>query len=68
MVWVAACLPLAILPYGAHVEVGYSAGQDLVGNLGPVLGSVLIVALSVDAARRVVADRRQPVRAAAAHP
>jgi len=68
MVWVAACLPLAVLPYGAHVEVDYTAGQNLVGNLGPVLGSLLIVALSVDVVRRLLAARRNSTPAPAALP
>ncbi len=59
MIWVAACLPLAVLPYGGHVEVHYTAGQNLVGNLGPVLGSLLVVALAVDAGRRLGARPRQ---------
>ncbi len=60
MVWIAACLPLAVLPYGGHIELGYTAGQDLVGNFGPVLGSILILALAVDAGRRLLAERQAP--------
>ncbi len=59
MVWVAMCLPLAVLPYGGHIEERYTVAQDLVGNLGPVLGSVLIVALAVHAGRRVPGELRQ---------
>ena len=45
-IWIALCLPLAVLPYGGHKELAYTAGQKLVGNLGPVLGSVLILGLA----------------------
>ena len=34
----AACLPLALLPYGGGRERQYDALQQLVANLGPVLG------------------------------
>ncbi len=59
-IWIALCLPLAVLPYGGHKELAYTAGQKLVGNLGPVLGSVLILGLAVQA---LVAMRRGRVGA-----
>ena len=46
VLWVCACLPLAVLPYGGGAERGYSAGQEVVANLGPVLGVALVVALA----------------------
>jgi alpha-1,2-mannosyltransferase len=48
-IWIALSLPLAVLPYGGHKELAYTFGQKLVGNLGPTLGSALIVALCVHA-------------------
>ncbi|HET7723689.1 MAG TPA: glycosyltransferase 87 family protein [Propionibacteriaceae bacterium] len=48
-IWIALCLPLAILPYGGHVELSYTAGQKLVGNLGPTIGTILILTLAVHA-------------------
>ncbi len=56
-VWIAACLPLAVLPYGSHVELGYTAGQDLVGNAGPVMGSLMMVLVFGDVVRRVLKGR-----------
>jgi alpha-1,2-mannosyltransferase len=48
-IWIALCLPLAVLPYGSHKELDYTAGQKFVGNLGPTLGTVLVLALGVHA-------------------
>ncbi len=56
-IWIALCLPLAVLPYGSHKEVGYTAVQKLVGNLGPTLGSLLVLALSVHAVVSIVRTR-----------
>lgn len=47
VLWLAICLPLAVLPYGGGIERSYSAGQDLVGAFGPVLGAGFVVALAV---------------------
>ncbi len=47
VVWVAICLPLAVLPYGGALERSYGPLQELVANLGPTLGVVLVVGLSV---------------------
>jgi alpha-1,2-mannosyltransferase len=47
VVWVCVCPPLALLPYGNQVELTYSPLQELVANLGPVTGVVLVVALTV---------------------
>ncbi|MFC7619172.1 glycosyltransferase 87 family protein [Microlunatus sp. GCM10028923] len=52
VVWVCACPALALLPYGQGKELGYSVLQDFVGLFGPVLGSVMIVALAVTELRR----------------
>ena len=38
VIWVCACLPLALLPYGRAVERQYDGLQELVANLGPVVG------------------------------
>jgi alpha-1,2-mannosyltransferase len=65
-IWIALCLPLAVLPYGGHKELAYTAGQKIVGNLGPTLGSALILALAVHALldirrRRAARSTRIPV-------
>lgn len=44
--WVAACLPLSVLPYGSDAVDHYNAGQQLIANLGPVLAVALVVQLS----------------------
>jgi len=46
VVWVCACLPLAALPYGGGRERGFDLFQQLVANLGPLLGLVLVVGLA----------------------
>ena len=62
--WVSLCLPLAVLPYGYDNERSYTALQETVVNLGPVLGVVLIIGLAwrmvveaVDAAPGARPDR-----------
>ena len=47
VVWVSLCPPLALLPYGKQVELTYTPLQELVANLGPLLGVALVVALAV---------------------
>jgi alpha-1,2-mannosyltransferase len=47
VLWICACLPLAVLPYGGDRERDYSALQQLVANLGPVMGAGLVVALGI---------------------
>ena len=46
VVWVSACLPLAVLPYGRARERQYDALDQLVANLGPIVGVVLIAGLA----------------------
>ena len=46
VLWVCACLPLAALPYGGGRERTFDALQQLVANLGPVLGVVLVGGLA----------------------
>ena len=55
VVWVCLCPPLALLPYGKQVELTYTPLQELVANLGPVTGVVLVLALTV---RLLVLRRR----------
>lgn len=54
VLWVSACLMLAVLPYGHDVEATYGAGQEVIANFGPVLGAVIIVGLAV----RLIAEGR----------
>jgi alpha-1,2-mannosyltransferase len=46
VVWVCACLPLAVLPYGGGRERQFDFLQQLVANLGPMLGVILLVGLA----------------------
>ncbi len=62
VIWIALCLPLAVLPYGSHREVLYTVGQKLVGNLGPTLGTVLVVGLAVHAVVELVRKRSAALR------
>jgi alpha-1,2-mannosyltransferase len=56
VVWVCACLPLAVLPYGRAVERSYDGLQQLVANLGPLVGVLLFAGL----AWQLVVSTRQP--------
>ena len=66
MVWVAVCLPLAVLPYGGGRERHFDGLQQLVANLGPVLGVILVAGL----AWQLVITTRSPrlVDAGSPHP
>ena len=46
VVWVSVCLPLAVLPYGGARERQFDALQQLVANLGPVVGVLLVAGLA----------------------
>ena len=46
VIWVSLCLPLAVLPYGGGRERGFDGLQQLVANLGPVLGVILLAGLA----------------------
>lgn len=52
--WIAVQTPLAVLPYKNNAAGEYTFGQDLVANLGPLLGALFVLALAVWAVR----DRR----------
>jgi alpha-1,2-mannosyltransferase len=56
VVWVSACLPLALLPYGGAVERQYNGVQQLVANVGPLVGVLLVAGL----AAQLVLSTRQP--------
>jgi alpha-1,2-mannosyltransferase len=60
VVWVCLCPPLALLPYGNQVELTYTPLQELVANLGPLVGVALVLALTVRllVLRRRVVPRR----------
>jgi alpha-1,2-mannosyltransferase len=55
--WLSVCLPLATLPYGGGRERRFDALQQLVADLGPVLGVVLVAGL---AWQLVVTARTRP--------
>ena len=61
VVWVCMCLPLAVLPYGGDRERQFDFLQQLVANLGPMLGVILLVGL---ACQLVVTTRTRPALAA----
>jgi alpha-1,2-mannosyltransferase len=46
VVWVCVCLPLAVLPYAGGRERHFNFLQQLVANLGPILGVILLVGLA----------------------
>jgi len=46
VVWVSACLPLAALPYGGDRERDFTLLQQVVANLGPMLGLALVIGLA----------------------
>ncbi len=54
VLWIALCLPLAVLPYGYDAEAHYTLVEQVVGSFGPVWGSAMIVGLSVDLVRRLM--------------
>ena len=56
VLWVCACLPLAALPYGGGRERSFDLLQQLVANLGPVLGVLLVAGL----AWQLVVQSRSP--------
>jgi alpha-1,2-mannosyltransferase len=58
VVWVCACLPLAVLPYGGGRERTFDLLQQGVANVGPLLGVALVVGL---AWRLVVVERARLV-------
>ena len=60
VVWVSACLPLAVLPYGGDRERDFTVLQQVVANLGPLLGVALVVGLGW---QMLVAQRKREVAA-----
>ena len=58
VIWVCVCLPLAVLPYAGGRERQFDFLQQLVANLGPMLGVILLVGL---AWQLVVSARVQPI-------
>lgn len=66
-VWVSACVPLTVLPYGAGAVDRYSALDQVVANLQPVLAAALVVGLAVGVLREGWRPER-PVGARAASP
>jgi alpha-1,2-mannosyltransferase len=62
VVWVCVCLPLAVLPYGGGLERQFDFLEQLVANLGPMLGVILLVGLTW---QLIVAARAQPIPTAA---
>ncbi len=65
VVWVCACLPLAVLPYGGDRERTFTVLQQLVANLGPLLGVALVAGLGW---QMLVARRRREAAAVPSHP
>jgi len=62
VVWVCVCLPLAVLPYGGGRERQFDFLQQLVANLGPIIGVIFVVGL---AWQLVATPRLQPAKATA---
>jgi alpha-1,2-mannosyltransferase len=57
VLWVSICLPLAVLPYGGGRERAFDFLQQLVANLGPMMGVVLVVGL---ACQLIISTRPAP--------
>jgi len=57
VLWVSICLPLAVLPYGGGRERTFDVLQQLVANLGPMIGVVLVVGL---ACQLIISTRPAP--------
>ncbi|HET9650190.1 MAG TPA: glycosyltransferase 87 family protein [Microlunatus sp.] len=47
VLWICACLPLAVLPYAGGRERFYTPLQQFVANIGPVMGAGLVIALGI---------------------
>ena len=62
VIWVCVCLPLAVLPYGGGRERQFDVLQQLIANLGPIVGVILFVGL---AWQLVATPRLQPAKATA---
>jgi alpha-1,2-mannosyltransferase len=62
VVWVCVCLPLAVLPYGGGRERQFDFLQQVVADLGPIVGLILVAGL---AWQLVATPRLQPARATA---
>ncbi|QGN33126.1 glycosyltransferase 87 family protein [Microlunatus sp. Gsoil 973] len=58
VLYVSACLPLALLPYSAGAADSYDALQELIANLGPLLITAVLIAAAL---LMVVRSRRQAV-------
>lgn len=65
VVWVCVCLPLSVLPYGGDRERDFTAVQQLVANLGPLLGVALVAGLGW---QMLAAHRKRAVAAVPSHP
>lgn len=50
-VWISAGIPLAVLPFKPGDAEKYTFGQDLIGNLCPLLGLIVVVGAAVQAWR-----------------
>ena len=62
VVWVCVCLPLAVLPYAGGRERQFDFLQQVVADLGPIVGLILVAGL---AWQLVATPRLQPARATA---
>jgi alpha-1,2-mannosyltransferase len=47
VLYISACLPLALLPYNAGAADSYNALQELIANLGPLLISAVLIACAI---------------------
>jgi alpha-1,2-mannosyltransferase len=47
VLYVSACLPLALLPYYAGAADSYTVLQELIANLGPLLITAVLLAAAV---------------------
>lgn len=52
VVYISACLPLALLSYASGAENAYNAGQRLIANFGPLLAAALMIGTAIRMIRR----------------
>lgn len=63
VLWVCVCLPLAVLPYGGNKELHYTFFQQIIANVGPILGVVLLAGLAIQLISSSRSRVSQPVGA-----
>ena len=61
VIYISACLPLALLPYAGNVEDSYNALQRIVANLGPMMITAILIGSAVRMIRQARATTAKTV-------